>query len=76
MITIYGKKLGNPTGVLIAQVDVNKEMLEGKLKEASGYEASEHGKDRTVHSWDNGEHGPAALMFYGPTDLDRGSHRC
>ena len=67
-ITIYGKKLGNPTGVLIAQVDVNKEMLEGKLKEASGYEASEHGK-HTVHSWDNGEHGPAALMFYGPTTL-------
>ncbi len=67
-ITVYGKKLGSPTGVLIAHVDVNKEVLEGKIKEASGHEATEQGK-RTVHSWDNGEHGPMALMFYAPTTL-------
>ncbi len=67
-ITVYGKKLGKPTGVLIAHVDVNKEVLEGKLKEAAGYEATEHGK-YTVHCFDSGEHGPMVLMFYAPTTL-------
>ena len=67
-MTIYGKKLGKPTGVLIAHVDVNKELLEGKLKEAAGYEAVEHGK-HTVHCFDAGERGPMALMFYAPTTL-------
>jgi hypothetical protein len=67
-MTAYGKKLGKPTGVLIAKVDVNKETLEGKLKDASGYEATEHGK-HTVHAWDNGEHGAMALMFYAPATI-------
>jgi hypothetical protein len=67
-MTIYGKKLGKPTGVLIAHVDVNKELLEGKLKEAASYEAVEHGK-HTVHCFDAGERGPMALMFYAPTTL-------
>lgn len=66
-ITVYGKKFGKPSGVLIAHVDVNKDVLEGKLKDASGYEASEHGK-HTVHCFES-EHGPMALMFYGPTTL-------
>jgi hypothetical protein len=67
-ITVYGKKLGKPTGVLIAHVDVNKELLENQLKQAAGYETVEHGK-HTVHCCDSGEHGPLALMFYGPTTL-------
>jgi hypothetical protein len=67
-MTAYGKELGKPSGVLIAKVDVNKEVLEGKLKDASGYQSTERGS-HTVHSWDNGEHGPMALMFYAPTTV-------
>jgi hypothetical protein len=67
-LTAYGKELGKPSGVLIAKVDVNKEVLEGKLKEASGYQSAEHGK-RTVNSWENGEHGPMSLMFYDAKTL-------
>ena len=36
-VTLYGNQFGKPTGVLIANVDVDRATLEGKMKEASGY---------------------------------------
>jgi hypothetical protein len=66
-ITVYGKQLGEPTGVLIANVDVNKELLEWNMKDAPGYSGTTHGK-HTVHSWTD-HHGPMTAVFYTATTL-------
>ena len=66
-ITVYGKELGEPTGVLIAHVDVNKDLLEWNMKDAPGYQSNTHGK-HTLHSWSD-HHGPMTGVFYGPTTL-------
>ena len=66
-ITVYGKQLGEPTGVLIANVDVNKELLEWNMKDAPGYAATTHGK-HTLHSWSD-HHGPMTGVFYTATTL-------
>jgi hypothetical protein len=66
-ITVYGKQLGEPTGVLIANVDVNKELLEWNMKDAPGYSGTTHGK-HTLHSWTD-HHGPMTGVFYTPTTL-------
>jgi len=68
-ITAYGKQIGKPTGVLIAQIDGDKGVLEGKLKDAPGYEASEHGK-YTLHSFtQEGKGCSMTLAVYSPTKL-------
>ncbi len=67
-MTVYGKELGKPAGVLIAQIDGDKGVLEGQLKYASGYEASQHGK-YTLHTCTQGEKGSMTLVVYSPTKL-------
>ncbi|MGO8747617.1 MAG: hypothetical protein ACLQNE_16720 [Thermoguttaceae bacterium] len=66
-VTLYGKQFGKPTGVLIANVDVDRGALEGKMKEASGYKTEPHGS-HTLHSWAD-EHGPLTGVFYSSTVL-------
>ena len=63
-ITAFGKELGERTGVLVAKVEVNKDLLEGKIKEASGYESSEH-NGHTLHTWTGRRH-PTTVVFYKP----------
>jgi hypothetical protein len=66
-ITLYGKNFGKPTGVLIADVDVDRAMLEAKMKEAPGYKTEKHGS-YTFHAWAD-EHGPLTGVFYKETVL-------
>jgi len=66
-ITLYGDQFGKPTGVLIANVDVDRRVLEAEMKEAPGYRADKHGP-HTLHSWAD-EHGPLIGVFYSRTVL-------
>jgi hypothetical protein len=66
-ITLYGNKFGKPTGVLIANVDVDQTKLEAAMKEATGYKAQRHGS-HSLHSWAD-EHGPLTGAFYSSTLL-------
>lgn len=66
-VTLYGNQFGKPTGVLIANVDVDRAALEGQMKTASGYTSQQHGS-HTLHSWAD-EHGPMTGVFYSPKIL-------
>jgi hypothetical protein len=66
-ITLYGNHFGDPTGVLIANVEVEQGALEGKMREAPGYKTEKHAS-HTIHSWAD-EHGPLAGVFYSPSVL-------
>jgi hypothetical protein len=66
-ITLYGNQFGKPTGVLIANVEVDRATLEAKMKEAPGYTTGRHGS-HTLHSWAD-ENGPLCGVFYSSTVL-------
>ena len=66
-ITLYGMKVGKLSGVLLAEVEVDRTLLKSGMKEASGYQASKHGR-HTLHSWAD-EHGPMTGVFYTTTLL-------
>lgn len=66
-ITLCGNHFGDPTGVLIAKVDVDRAMLESRMNEAPGHRTDKHGS-HVLHSWAD-EHGPLTGVFYSPTVL-------
>jgi hypothetical protein len=66
-ITLYGNQFGKPTGVLIANVDVDRKMLEAEMEQAPGYKPEKHGS-HTLHSWAD-EHGPLTGVFYSGSIL-------
>ncbi len=66
-VTLYGHQFGEPTGVLIANVDVDRKVLESQMKGAQGYRAVKHGS-HTLHSWAD-KHGPMTGVFYSSTVL-------
>jgi hypothetical protein len=61
-ITLFGNQFGKPTGVLIANVEVDRAKLEARMKEAPGYRTEKHAS-HTLHSWAD-EHGPLTGVFY------------
>ena len=66
-VTLYGHQFGVPSGVLIANVDVDRRVLEAQMKDAEGYKAVKHGS-HTLHSWAD-KHGPMTGVFYSSTVL-------
>ena len=66
-ITVYGNQLGNLSGVLLANVEVDQIALESGMTGATGYQASKH-RTHTLHSWSD-EHGPMTGVFYTPKQL-------
>jgi len=66
-VTIYGNEFGQPTGVLIANVEVEQTTLEAKMQGAQGYQAIQHGS-HTLHSWAD-HNGPLTGVFYTSTVL-------
>ena len=47
-ITLYGNQFGKPTGVLLANVDVDREMLEAQMKEAPATELAGTARTRST----------------------------
>jgi len=65
-VTMYGKQIGKPEGVMIVNVQVDQKLLAEKAEKAPDHKVVKHG-DAAIHTW-TVKHGkqqrPAAGAFY------------
>jgi hypothetical protein len=65
--TVYGKKIGDPHGVMIVQARADKKILEAKAEGAPDHKVTEYGPHK-IHGWTHKDrHGerPAFGAFHG-----------